>query len=219
MCGDSLVKTDEAMLIERCRAGDASAFSRLVAKHQDSIFNAIYRMLGHYEDASEVAQDTFLKAFQGIRDFRGDSAFYTWLFRIALNAVTSHRRRQMARRTSEHVSLSSHNEDDDARNPTDPPDPSPGPVDELDRTEQQRLVRHAIAKLDPDYRDAVVLRDIQGLDYDEIAAALGCPRGTVKSRIHRGRMQLKAKLSPLFTHSEANRSARVSACEQAEARP
>jgi RNA polymerase sigma-70 factor (ECF subfamily) len=194
------VELDEATLIERCRAGEASAFASLVAKHQDSIFNAIYRMLGHYEDATDVAQDTFLKAFQGIRDFRGDSAFHTWLFRIALNAVTSYRRRQAVRHSAEHFPLSSGGEGDDLRK-ADPPDPSPGPADELQMTEEQKLVHDAIAALDPEYRDAVVLRHIQGYSYDDIAVLLACPRGTVKSRIHRGRMELKAKLAPLFAGS------------------
>lgn len=183
------VSATDLALIRRCRAGDVEAFGGLVARYQDRLFATLAHLLGSLEDAREVTQDAFVLAFQKLGTFRGDSAFYSWLFRIAYNAAMT-RRRKDRRHHPASIDLARQ------RLGEEPRDERPGadPTSALDRQERQRMVRRALAELGEDYRTAIVLKEIDGLRYDEIADIVGCPIGTVRSRIHRARQELREKL-------------------------
>ena len=182
--------TDEAVLIQRCRRGDNDAFGMLVRRHQDGLFNGIYRMVGDYHDAADIAQDVFLKAFRAIDTFRGGASFYTWLYRIAVNTCISRRRSLAARKANLHVPLDT---GDDAPG-CDPPASQPGPQQQAQSREDCERLEQALGCLPEDYRIAIVLKDIQGYKYAEMAALLGCSVGTVKSRLFRARETLRGIL-------------------------
>lgn len=192
------VSAEDGTLVEQARAGDMAAFARLVSRYQDRVLNTCWRMCGRIEDAEDLAQETFLHALEAIGSFQGRSHFYTWLYRIAVNLAISHRRKQ-ARAVK--LSLHGHNGQwvgDQAaalvgQVSSEPQDP---PSRVSAREIQQRLLQ-GLDELDDDHRAVIVLRDIEGLDYAEIADVLELPVGTVKSRIHRGRMELRRYLQPL----------------------
>ena len=177
-----LVDVDERELISRSCAGDLDAFDHLVRVHQDRIYNVAYRLTGNHEDASDAAQDAFVRAFQALPRFRRDAAFSTWLYRIATNAALDLVRRRPAVPPME---LS-----------VDQPGPS-DPEAEVHRREVHRRVHAAVGHLPAEYRAVVVLRGLQGLAYEEIARVLQIPIGTVRSRLSRGRETLRALLTDL----------------------
>ncbi len=172
---------DEAALLERGRAGDVEACDHLVGTYQDRIYRVAYRITGNREDAWDAAQDTFVRAFGALRSFRGGAAFGTWLYRIAVNASLDIVRRRP--RSSQG------------------PDPvwtaADDPAAEVVRRDVQRRVHQAIATLPPDQRTAVVLRELEGLSYEEMAAVLRVPIGTVRSRLARAREALRTRLLDL----------------------
>ena len=186
---------EDAALVERTRSGDMQAYGLLVAKYQDRVFNAAYKMAGQREDAEELAQEAFLKALEKISQFRGQSRFYTWLFRITVNLVISHRRRSGKIRFQ---SLAAADElaltqaaGLEARKSGRSPQAA------AIKAETRLRVAQAIEELDDEMRLAIVLRDMEDMDYSQIADVLSVPTGTVKSRIHRARMVLKEKLADL----------------------
>ncbi len=181
----------DALLVRRVQAGEPHAYTELVRKYQDRVFNACLRICGQREDAADLTQDAFLKAFAAIDEFRGASAFYTWIFRIAVNLSISHQRRQRQRAT---IPLDGQPGDRAAAARIEPAAPATEPSAGLEATETRAQVAAALASLDDEHRAAVVLRDIEGCDYQEIADILELPLGTVKSRIFRGRMALRARL-------------------------
>ena len=175
-----------------------SAFDELVVKYQDRIYNVAYRMTGHAEDARDVAQEAFLKAFRNLDSFLGSARFYTWLYRITVNAAISRRRHSAVRPRT--VRLGDGSGD---RGALPPPDPAQeDPADAANRADVTALVEEAIAGLDAEHRAVVALRDIEGRSYDEIAEILDCPRGTVKSRLHRARNLLREALSEVLIAEE-----------------
>ncbi|NOX59242.1 MAG: sigma-70 family RNA polymerase sigma factor [Planctomycetes bacterium] len=184
------------MLVRQVQAGEASAFTTLVTKYQDRVFNACYRICGHRDDAGDLTQEAFMKAFQSIDGFHGKSAFYTWVFRIAVNLSLSWRRKQHVRRA---ISLDDTEggpgEGDQALKTTIASDQPHDPSRALAASENERRVANALSELDPDQRVAVVLRDIEGMDYQNIADTLEVAVGTVKSRIYRGRLALRELLT------------------------
>jgi len=174
----SLLPTDED-LIGRFRAGDADAFAALVDRHRQRVYNLCLRLLGDAEDAADAAQETFLSVLTKIGQFRGDAAFTTWMHRIAVNAchdLTRARRRQPMLRLAGDHDL-----------PEDEGPPAPDPAEELAGT---RDVIVALRAIPEEFRVAIVLADLQDLAYEEIAKVLDVPIGTVKSRVHRGRVAL-----------------------------
>ncbi len=183
-------------MLARCRAGDATAFALLVRAYQDRVLNVCWRMCGRREDAEDLTQEAFVRAFQQIHRFEGKSQFYTWVYRIAVNlALSARRRSQFPRPASlddESVRQSGPVSDGGFRRAVAPSDR--GPVDAAAANESRAVVAAALEQLDPDHRAVVVLRDLDGLDYDEIAEILDIPRGTVKSRLHRGRAALRDML-------------------------
>jgi len=183
---------DDAVLIQRCRRGDTTAFGTLVERYQDDIFNGIYRMVGNYQDAADIAQDVFLKAYRAVHSFRGKASFYTWLYRIAVNTCISRRRSLAARKAHLHVPLARGGDDE---RDCDPPAADLPPPQAAQNREEHARIEEALGKLPEDYRIVVVLRDIEGYNYAQIAAMLGCSHGTVKSRLFRGREILRRMLA------------------------
>lgn len=192
--GDLCGTADEA-LVARAAAGDVLAFEELMRRYQDRVHNFALRWTGNPADAEEVTQEAFLKAFRAMPRFRGDAKFSTWLFQIAKNACINlfHRgRRHMEHRR---VSLQEHMDDEEVV-PLQIETAEDDPQEAVLGREFAEVAAAAIAALDPHYRDALVLRDVEGMDYADIAAILEVPVGTVKSRIHRARSELQRRLQP-----------------------
>ena len=182
-------------LVAASRSGGAEAFRALVERYQDRIYNTVCRLAGNDEDARDIAQETFLRVYENLGRFRGDSAFYTWLFRIAVNQALTHRRQTARLRTVQAG-------DDPLEAPLGGSQAArlvpAGPEAEMEQREREQAIAAALAYLDADHRAAVVLRDVEGLDYQAIAAVLDVPPGTVKSRIHRARSLLRQRLQNLL---------------------
>ena len=174
---------DDAALVARLRAGDGPAFEELVTVYQHQVFGIALRMLGNHAEAEEIAQETFLRAHRALGEFRGEARLGTWLYAIAsrlcLNRLGSGRRRH--ERSDEMALAQAPAEDADA-------------AGALERDELQAALREAVAALPEDRRIVVVLRDLEGLSYEDVAEILGLPLNTVRSRLHRARLDLKAKL-------------------------
>ncbi len=181
---------DEADLIARARSGDLAAFNVLVERCQGAVYNLCLRMLGSAPAAEDVAQETFISAYRSLGRFR-DGAFRSWLFRIAANACYDELRR---RRSRPAVSLERGARGEDDERPVDMASPAPGPAEQLETAELGRVLQAAISSLPSDQRLAVVLRDVQGLEYAEIAAVMDVSLGTVKSRLNRARLRLRTLL-------------------------
>jgi RNA polymerase sigma-70 factor (ECF subfamily) len=192
----SIVTQTDTELIAECLQGRTEAFGDLVNRYQDRLLGTLVTMLGSIEDARDVAQEAFVQAYQKLESFRGQSQFYSWLFRIALNSSVDHHRRQ--RRPT--VSIDATREQTGAE-PTDQ-HPEISPAFGVERTERQALVQLALSKLSPDYRQVLVLKEMEDLKYDEIAELVKIPVGTVRSRIHRGRAELKGILEELLGGQE-----------------
>ena len=188
--------TEDLEMVRRCRTDDPEAFAGLVLKYQNRVFNVICRFLSDYEEARDVTQSAFIRAFESLDGFKGTSAFYTWLYRIAVNAALDARKKQARRpetsvETLEELTTS-------GRPGVGNPDVG-SPVAQLVRTEEHRRITDAIDNLDDSHRLVVVLRDIEELDYAEIAEITGLPTGTVKSRLHRARLILRDKLKDMVS--------------------
>ena len=183
---------DDQSLIEACRAGRTEAFGVLVQRYQDRLYPTILRLTGSAEDALDLLQDAFLRAFEKLGSFHGESSFYTWVYRIAVNLALSGRRRRRSLRT---VGLQlGERSVDPASDPsiTDPTLP-------LERRERDLLIQAALNALADDHRAVVVMKEFDGLRYEEIAQTLGVPVGTVRSRLHRARLELRERLGPVAT--------------------
>lgn len=189
--------SEEGVLIDRCRAGDGTAYTALIERYQERVFNTCLRMCGRREDAEDFTQEAFIRALQSLDRFDGRARFYTWLFRIAVNVVLTARRKQMRSRTYSIDSGFTENGEKEQSGWTPASTETP-PDGNLMADERQRLVLAALAELDDDHRCVLVLREMESLGYDEIAEILDLPAGTVKSRIHRARLALRDKLAPLM---------------------
>lgn len=200
-----LGELDDLQLVRKSREGRKDAFGELVTRYQDRVYNLVLRLTGNPDDASEAAQEAFLKAWRALDAFRGDSAFYTWLFRIAVNEARTRQRSRLARPAA--LSLNGGGKDGgEERTTPAPASNAPDPADEAARAEDRRLVEDGLRRLDSEQREIIVLRDIEGRDYDEIADVLGCPRGTVKSRLHRARSALRDLLAPAMGFARTQES-------------
>jgi RNA polymerase sigma-70 factor (ECF subfamily) len=166
--------------------GDRLAFGMLVRRYQHRIYYMIARHLGNSEDARDVVQDAFLTAYRALGSFRGDSSFFTWLCRIALNAAANLKRKKRLAIARIETAC----EDELA---FDPPDRSESsrPGQAIERAEQERFILQALASLCPEHRAVLVMRDMEGRNYRSIAKALGVPIGTIRSRLHRARLELR----------------------------
>ena len=182
------MNTDDKELISQCLDGQTESFGKLVERYQNRLYHTLFSIMGSEEDARDVAQETFVLAFQKLKSFRGDSAFYSWLFRIAFNASVSFRRKH--RRTIS--SLDAAQEQSGIETVDDNPDSQPTRSIEVE--EQQLAVRTALTQLADEFREVLALKEMEGLKYEQIAEIVGCPIGTVRSRIHRARHDLREKL-------------------------
>ena len=187
-------ESGDAELVEACRAGDPDAFGILVRRHQKAMLNLAYRMVGNYEEACEVAQDAFVAAHRGLPLFRSEARFSTWLTAITLNQARNRIASLATRRRAEAFSL-------DAPIPTargevrpDPPSDAPSALDDLESRALRTQVEGCIQALPVDFREVLVLRDLQDRSYLEIGSALELREGTVKSRLARAREAVKACL-------------------------
>jgi len=187
----------EQELIARCLDGDLEAFDRLVAMHQTLIFNLAYRMTASREDAADLTQEAFIRAYHALPRFRGGSAFSTWLYRIATNVCLDHIkkcRRQWSKTVPAYIQTA---DEDELNVLEEVGDSSMDPKEVLERRERQEAVQRAIATLPEHQRAVLVLYDIQGQSYEEVAQILGISIGTVKSRLNRARLALKNRLEAI----------------------
>jgi RNA polymerase sigma-70 factor, ECF subfamily len=185
----------EDQFLERLRRGEAAAYETLVAEHSGDIYALLFRLTSDPEEARDLAQETFLRAFQNIDRFRGDASLKTWIYRIAINQARNRWRWWRRRRRDVTVSLDA--TDDQREQPlaaTLPSDDSLNPEQETLAREREGQLREALSGLRRSYREAVILRDVEGFSYEEIAGTLEISIGTVKSRISRGRMELRRTL-------------------------
>ena len=190
--------TTDQSLIEACLAGRREAFGQLVERYQHRLFYSLVHLLGSTEDAQDAAQDALILAFEKLGTFRGESQFYSWLFRIAYNsAVSSKRKPGSSKRKTGPMSVSLEaRRDASGLEPADL-NPSTEPSFGLDVSDRQRLVQQALGELSEEFREAIVLKEVEQMSYEEIAEVVGIPLGTVRSRIHRARMELRQKLAGL----------------------
>lgn len=179
----------EAELITRAQQGDQDAFAQLLDIHQSKVYGLTLRLTGSPEDAMELTQETFFNAWRGLPSFHRDSKFSTWLYRLATNATIDFLRREKRRRSLSVSSLSM--EDDETQRVLDIPDHRFTPQSEAERLELQEAVHRGLAKLSDEHRQVLVLRELNGLSYGEIAQVLNIEEGTVKSRISRARLALR----------------------------
>lgn len=179
---------NDRRLIADCLAGQTSAFGELVRRHQDRLYNAIYRVVENAEDAYDVVQEAFLNAYQSLNSFKGDAEFFTWLYRIAFNAAISLKRKRKAVLRFD-WGLGEKG--------------GPEPIDEsafsqpgmaMERSEEDASLQTALNRLSPEHRAVLVLKDLEGQKYEEIAEILDVPIGTIRSRLHRARVELRELL-------------------------
>jgi RNA polymerase sigma-70 factor (ECF subfamily) len=197
---------DDKSLVQACRAGQTEAFGALVRRYQERLYPTLLRLCGGAEDAEDVLQDAFVRAFEKLDQFQGESSFYTWVYRIAVNlALTGHRRRRVRAPVPSRNGRSAvaHCEPIDDSADADP-------TTAAERTEQVQIVEDALNRLGAEHRAILVLKDFDGHRYEEISALLKIPVGTVRSRLHRARNELRERLRGLLDqeqslHPEASR--------------
>lgn len=185
---------EDTVLIRAVQAGDKAAFDELVLKHKDRLFNLVYWFLGDYHEANDCAQETFIKVFKSVNKFRFESAFSTWLYRIALNTCKNRIKSSAYRWKKKTVSLETSGGSKNGNPSSEIVNGSPTPVMALEKKEKIMRIQKAINSLPEEQNQVVVLRDIQGFSYQDISDITGLNLGTVKSRLARGRLELKNQL-------------------------
>jgi RNA polymerase sigma-70 factor, ECF subfamily len=179
---------DDRQLIDEVLKGQTMVFGKLVEKYQDRLFNSVAYVVGNVEDARDIVQEAMVQAYLNLRSFQGSSAFYTWLYRIAFNVAATQRRRKRPT-----VSV-----DRGREAGLEPIDDHPGPAELVEREERGRQVRHGLAQLSEEHRAVLILREIDGCDYEAMAEILALPIGTVRSRLHRARLELREELKSVL---------------------
>lgn len=180
---------DDALLITEALSGKSASFGRLVERYQDRLYNTMVHVVGSVEDARDVVQDAFVQSFVKLESFRRSSQFYTWLYRIAFNLAMTRRRRPGVATSLEQAR--------DAAG-VEPVDDDAAPADRMEQQERATQVRAALARLSDEHRTVIVLREIDGMDYEAIADVLEVPVGTVRSRLHRARLELRDQLKEVM---------------------
>ena len=176
---------DETELVEAAARGDADAFGRLVGSYQDRLFTSMTHLLNHAHEAEDIVQEAFVQAYLRLDTFRGDSSFYTWIYRIAFNLAISNRRTSRSQVSVEESRETSGHEMHD---------PGGTPDKNLLQEEQVREIHAALSALSEEHRAVMVLRDLEGCDYEQIASILEISKGTVRSRLHRARSLMREHL-------------------------
>jgi RNA polymerase sigma-70 factor (ECF subfamily) len=182
------VSDDDHRLIAASLDGDTAAFGDLVRRYQDRLYNTVYRLLDNADDAQDVVQDAFMNAYQSLAGFKGDSQFFTWLYRIAVNTAISHKRKQRVT-----LSIEAGRNGQGRVEPLDTSDAS-RPGQALERAEEERRVQCALNRLSLEHREVLILKDLEGEKYEAMAERLGVPIGTIRSRLHRARCELRELL-------------------------
>ncbi len=183
---------DDNQLIGECLKGNATAYCALVQRYQERLYHSVYRLVTHADDALDVVQEAFLNAYQNLDSFKGDSLFFTWLYRIAVNTAIS-----MKRKKRLVLSIDANSNGHTAVDPLDPSELS-RPGYSLEQVEQEQRIQRALSCLSPEHRAVLVMKDMEGQKYEEMAEVLGVPIGTIRSRLHRARLELR----DLLEHDE-----------------
>jgi len=184
----------DSAFVRAVQAGDMVAFDQLVVKHKDKLFNMVYWLLGDYQEANDCAQEIFIKVFKSIKKFRSESSFSTWLYRIAINTCKNRLKSSAYRWKKKTIPLENPESSKEGNVSYEIQNDSPSPVNELEKKERLMMIQKAINALPEEQNRIIVLRDIQGMSYQEIADITGLNLGTVKSRLARARMELKNRL-------------------------
>lgn len=187
------ISEEDARILRGLRAGIEEAYEELIGRFEQPIYGLVYRLVGNQSDACDVVQDVFLKVFRGVHSFREQSSLRTWIYRIAVNEAHN-RRRWWARHSRHEISIDRPRPDDETQMEV-AQDPGRSPYEQALDSETRVLIERGLTKLNPVFRTAVVLRDVQNLSYEEIAEILQVSLGTVKSRILRGREALRRELT------------------------
>jgi len=178
-----IVIADDQELIAECLQGRSEAFGELVLRYQDRLYNTIYRLLEHGEDARDVVQDAFLSAYQSLKSFKGDSLFFTWLYRIAVNTAISHKRKQK-------IVLRLQGGGEGLAEPADPSEAN-RPEHAMEMAEEEKRVHEALNRLSQEHRVVLIMKDMEGQKYEDMAEILQVPIGTIRSRLHRARLEFR----------------------------
>jgi RNA polymerase sigma-70 factor (ECF subfamily) len=184
------VSADDHRLIADCLRGDPAAFGVLVRRYQDRLYNTVYRLVDNAEDAQDVVQEAFLNAYQSLDSFKGDALFFTWLYRIAVNTAISHRRKQKV------VLRIGGRPGEPGIEPMDPSELS-RPGHALEQAEQEQRIQDALGRLSPEHRAVLIMKDMEGQKYETMAEVLQVPIGTIRSRLHRARIELREVLEKM----------------------
>ena len=187
----AIIDDDDAGEVSSCQKGDLDAFERLVRKYEKRMFNIAFRIAGNHEDACEIVQDAFLAAYRGIGTFRGEAKFSSWLTTITLNHARNRRKQIQGKRAHEKISLADPLLTAGGGRTLDPPSNDPPVHEVLEKRDVQLKVQDCINALEPDFKEVLVLRDIQDYSYEEISTILKVHIGTVKSRLFRAREAAK----------------------------
>ena len=196
--GTDFLLEEDLELVEECKLGVRSAFNQLILKYQNKVYSIAYRMLKNKDEAKDITQDVFFSVYRSIKQFKGDSKLTTWLYRIAVNACLN---RLKSKRTSTMIS----SEDPKVKSACDSGEINSNfsgkiedPETAMERKDLSIILEKEISRLDEESKTVLLLRDNDGLTYEEIVFVLGIPEGTVKSRLHRARMELKQRLSKIL---------------------
>ena len=183
----TFVSADDQQLIANCLAGDSAAFGDLVRRYQDRLYNTVYRLVDNAEDALDVVQEAFLNAYQSLESFKGDALFFTWLYRIAVNTAISLKRKKRV------LARIANRNGDMVVEPADPSE-SNRPGHALEQAEEEHKLHRALARLSAEHRAVLVMKELEGQKYEEMAGALRVSIGTIRSRLHRARLELRELL-------------------------
>jgi RNA polymerase sigma-70 factor (ECF subfamily) len=191
----------EKLLIKKSQSGDVESFELLISSYDKRAYNIAYRIMGNEEDAKDMAQEALFRVFKSLKDFKGQAAFSTWLYRIVTNVCLDELRR---RKNEKYVSIDSTIHTDSGELHMELCSDKETPENIYERVEQRELIKNAIKEMSEDYRSVIILRDIQGFSYEEISVILDWSLGTVKSRINRARTMLRDKLKQSMELSREN---------------
>jgi RNA polymerase sigma-70 factor (ECF subfamily) len=189
--GRLAVEDEDIEYVRACQKGDADAFETLVERHQKKMLNIAYRMLGDYDDACDVTQEAFIAAYKAIKKFKGEAKFSTWLYRIVINYAKNHLKKRKSIETREGISIDDSEKIKEKGVLFSSETIGANPGTQMEKREREEQVQKCISTLDEEFKEVLVLRDIQGFSYEEICAILKIPDGTVKSRLSRARGVLK----------------------------
>ena len=194
------MNADDLRLINECLQGQTEAFGELVHLYQDRLYNTVFRLMGNAEDAQDVVQETFLSAYQSLPNFKGDSLFFTWIYRIAINTAISLKRKQKTT-----ISINAGGEKGSILDPLDTSEFSQ-PEHAMEVAEEEIQIQKALNQLSAEHRTVLVMKDIDGHKYEAMAEVLKVPIGTIRSRLHRARLELRELLLKEEKDSESKTS-------------